>query len=339
MKAHLKKILESLARPLYSGIGAILCFHRIVDSSQRSVLSENRALELTPRELDALIGHIRKGRYGIIPLDEVPGALSKPPRGKFIAFTFDDGYLDTFTHALPIFRAHEVPFTVNITTSFASHTGLVWWHLLECLLLRDDPIRYCDGERTHELPAASLTQKNSAFEQLARRIRNGDQTQRDAFIQNLFAGADIDPVAVSATYMMDWETVRRLAADPLVTIGAHTVRHLTLNRLDPALLRSELLESKTTLETELRSRINHLAYPFGGPSAVGPREFETASECGFVTAVTTRGANLFSRHASHPCCLPRISMSGNDSAINRFCAFESGLVAARRHPLRPLITD
>ena len=337
MRKFLRGVLECLARPLYSGIGAIVCMHRVVPREQRSILADQRALELLPEELEALLRFIRKRGYETIPLDELPLALAKPRRRKFVAFTFDDGCLDNLTNALPIFRAFDAPFTVNVTTSFVSHTGLAWWLLFEELFQRLDRICYHDGSRDHELPLRTEAEKNHACEQLTRFIRDGDQAGRDQFIQALFSGSGLDPVALSAKYMMDWDGVRQLASDSLVTIGAHCVNHWTLNRLAPEQLRSEMLDSKTILEAELKRPIRHLAYPFGGGAAVGPREFEAASECGFTTAVTTRLANLFPEHAKHLHCLPRINISGNYPAVPQIRGADSGLLAVRLHGFRRVI--
>ena len=36
-----------------------------------------------------------------------------------MALTFDDGYVDTAVHALPILERHGAPFTLYVTTGFA----------------------------------------------------------------------------------------------------------------------------------------------------------------------------------------------------------------------------
>jgi peptidoglycan/xylan/chitin deacetylase (PgdA/CDA1 family) len=330
--------LKLLARPVYSGIGTILCLHRVVPAAQVSLLAANRNLEITPEALDALLNHIRKQHYEIIPIDEVPAAIRKPPRRKFIVFTFDDGYLDTLTCALPVFRSHNAPFAVNITTGLIDHNILVWWHLLEHLFGHLDTLRYNDGSHKHELPLGSLEEKNLAFSQLFQHIRScSDRTTLDAFILSLFAGTGLEPWALSNAYMMNWSNVRELASDNLVTIGAHTVRHLALSRLDPDQLRSEFLEAKTRLEAELKRPVRHMAYPFGDPETVGAREFATARDCGFTTAVTTRSTNIFRQHGGHLHSLPRINAGGDYQIIAAFSASESGFRPARQYRLRRVI--
>jgi peptidoglycan/xylan/chitin deacetylase (PgdA/CDA1 family) len=111
---------------------------------------------------------------------------------------------------------------------------------------------------------------------------------------------------------MDWQDIVDLAADPLVTIGAHTVNHKMLKKMtDEASVRAEMEMSRAVLEAALGKRPEHLAYPVGDPTSAGPREFRIAAELGFKTAVTTRPGVLFKAHRDHLTALPRISVNGD----------------------------
>ena len=111
---------------------------------------------------------------------------------------------------------------------------------------------------------------------------------------------------------MDWQEIVDLAADPLVTIGAHTVNHKMLKKMaDEAAVRAEMEMSRAVLEAALGKRPEHLAYPVGDPTSAGPREFRIAAELGFKTAVTTRPGVLFKAHRDHLTALPRISVNGD----------------------------
>ena len=109
---------------------------------------------------------------------------------------------------------------------------------------------------------------------------------------------------------MSWEELAELAADPLVTIGAHTVNHPMLAKLPEKAVRSELDMSRSVIEAALGMRPEHLSYPVGDRTSAGPREFAIAAELGFKTAVTTRPGVLFRGTAAHLTALPRISLNG-----------------------------
>ena len=120
-----------------------------------------------------------------------------------------------------------------------------------------------------------------------------------------------------------------LAADPLVTIGAHTVNHLMLAKLPK--------ESRA-----LGNGFEPLGHRGGARGAAaafvlsvsairgsaGAREFEIAAELGFKTAVTTRPGVLFPEHAQHLTALPRISLNGDYQRLRYVRVLLSGAATA-----------
>lgn len=117
--------------------------------------------------------------------------------------------------------------------------------------------------------------------------------------------------AVSEKMTLNWQMVKELAADPLVTIGAHTINHYRLNTLSPEALQHEMAGSAQLIQKQIGKPVTHFSYPFGTRNDVGTREFEMAKACGFTTAVTTRSANLFPEHAQNLHALPRINVDMN----------------------------
>ncbi len=109
---------------------------------------------------------------------------------------------------------------------------------------------------------------------------------------------------------MTWDEIRAAIADPLCTIGAHTLTHARLTLHDEATVRRELLQSKQAIEREIGRPVVHLAYPFGDSGSARQREFNIARECGYETAVTTRPGVLFKAHREHMTALPRLAVHG-----------------------------
>jgi len=109
---------------------------------------------------------------------------------------------------------------------------------------------------------------------------------------------------------MDWTELGRLNASTLCTIGAHTITHPSLARLNREDAAREMEESALRIAENMGARPKHFAYPHGGPGDAGPREFTIARELGFQSAVTTRPGVVHTDHADHMTALPRISVNG-----------------------------
>ena len=63
---------------------------------------------------------------------------------------------------------------------------------------------------------------------------------------------------------LTWQQIREMAADPLITIAAHSITHpRDLTTLTDAELRNEIVESKRILETQLNIPIHYFVYPEG----------------------------------------------------------------------------
>lgn len=80
------------------------------------------------QEMDYLAAH----GYTTVTLDEIYAAMQalvKLP-AKSVAITFDDGYLDNYTLAYPILRAHKFCATFFVITNAVGHAGFMTWDQL-----------------------------------------------------------------------------------------------------------------------------------------------------------------------------------------------------------------
>jgi len=120
----------------------------------------------------------------------------------------------------------------------------------------------------------------------------------------------IETAGLCRSLCMTWDEIAALSADPLVTIGAHTVNLVMLRKAAEADGRAEMAGSADAIAAKLGVRPAHFSYPVGDPTSAGQREFAIARELGFKTAVTTRPGVLFPEHDVHLTALPRISLNG-----------------------------
>lgn len=335
LRTAARKVLSLAFRPVYAGTGCILALHRVAEKTEAPRL-DNPSLEISPASLDSLIQHLLSRNYAIISMDEVHARLTTQEKGKrFAAFTFDDGYLDNYTLALPIFKKYQVPFAVYIPTSFVGNTNAFWWYRLEHLLLHQSQLSFLNEGKRHEMDLGSYRQKMAAFDFIGSLIRGTGPRARQALLQDLFAE---EKEFHRSNLVMNWEQIKELAGDDLVTIGAHSVHHFDLNKLTSEEILFEINESRRVLESKIGRKVEHFSYPFGGRNSVNQREFALAKSCGFKTVVTTRMGNVFPEHAQYLECLPRLLVGDLVPIIPLFQALESGVLNARSNHFKRVVT-
>ena len=316
-------------RPFVGGIGVILTLHH-VRPPRPDRFQPNRLLEVTPGFLDDVIAFIRRADLDAISLDEMHRRLIEGDLARrFVCITIDDGYRDTLEWAYPILSRHKLPFTVYIPTSFPDRIGELWWLVLEAVVARNSHLRLEIDGKDQTFDCETVAQKRDLFDQLYGWVRSfptEDELRR--VVRDLAARYQVDIAAFCDELCMGWEELTTLAADPLVTIGAHTVNHVMLAKVPERIARAEMDMSRAVIEAALGVRPQHLSYPVGDPTSAGPREFTLASALGFKTAVTTRPGVLFSEHRDHLLALPRISLNGEYQQLRYVRVLLSGAATA-----------
>lgn len=85
------------------------------------------------------------------------------------------------------------------------------------------------------------------------------------------------------------EPLKTLDADPLCTIGAHTISHPKLDTLSPEEQTREIVQSCQELEILLGHPILHFSYPHG---AYNVDTLKIVSDCHFISALCAWGGNI-----------------------------------------------
>ncbi|WP_264603520.1 polysaccharide deacetylase family protein [Rhodobium gokarnense] len=304
-----------LLAPFTQGLGAILMLHRVAREPARG-FSPNAFLEISPDYLIQVLEYLRAEDYDIVALDEVPGRLQNPDGRRFVAITFDDGFRDNYEIAYPILKRYGAPFTVFVASAFADRTIDLWWVALERIVAHSNELTVALHGRERSFECARPADKMKTFDTLQKwlTMTASEDEQRET-IRRMAERADLDLAEMNAELAMTWGEIRELSDDPIATIGAHTVNHYAVARLDADRAREEIIAGADRIARMTGKRPEHFAYPYGSAMAAGPRDFEIVRDLGFKTAVTTRPGLLYGDHVDHMTALPRVSLNGEFQAI------------------------
>jgi peptidoglycan/xylan/chitin deacetylase (PgdA/CDA1 family) len=300
-----------LLRPLLGGVGAILTLHH-VRPPRLDAFQPNLLLEVAPGFLEDVLAALRRAQVDLVGLDEMHRRITERDfRRRFVCFTFDDGYRDNLRYALPILKKYQAPFALYIPTSFPDRLGELWWLTLEHVIARHRRIALVMDGQDRRYDCDSPETKYQLYEHVywwLRSLASEDDLRRA--VRDLATRYGVDDAALCDALCMTWDEIGEIAADPLATIGAHTVNHVMLRKASDDAARREMQQSANVIEAALGKRPAHFSYPVGDRTSAGPREFKIAAELGFKSAVTTRPGVLFAEHAAHMTALPRISLNG-----------------------------
>jgi peptidoglycan/xylan/chitin deacetylase (PgdA/CDA1 family) len=304
-------------RALFAGRAAIILYHEIQRDCQ-SELMTGTSVSLFEYSLNWL----QREGWSFVSLDECLQKLASNDRShRYAVLTFDDGYRDNVSVALPILERHNAPFMMYVPTGAPTRSMQSWWlGVRKLFLLRDKITIDALGRQFH---CSDIRSKLFAFAEVIRWVHQ--DYRHAAMLAPTFKQNGISLAALNDEYFLDERELSILARHPLASIGGHTTSHAALATLDSSSARAELADNRRYLENLLQVSVRHVAYPYGTPGACGLREEHLANEAGFQTAVTTRQGQLHDHKVNH-FALPRICFQSRSA----FTARVSGIFEAGR---------
>ena len=130
----------------------------------------------------------------------------------------------------------------------------------------------------------SMENRRSAVDDLLNQIKHREPEDRARSVETVVAATGAGP---PPTLMMNDEQVRSLIRRGM-EVGAHTVSHPILTRLDSSAAGAEIRESKAQLEQLTGHAVRLFAYPNGVPkSDYAAEHVQMVRDAGFDAAVST----------------------------------------------------
>lgn len=335
---RIKSMARRFEKTIFS-LGAILLYHRVIE-----LPSDPCALCVTPQHFAEHLEVLRKYAEPV-SLDTMIAARQKwRIDSRLITVSFDDGYADNLTNALPYLQKYEMPATVFVVTGKTGKDEEFWWDELERLLLvpgvlppilslkvgaKDyrwelgDSALYTEQEYEHnrkwkffdaeDLPSS----RHAIYRTLIEGLRTLPHQAQDRLLDEVRDWSGCDRKGRSTHRPMSRAQLAELASTGLVDIGAHTVTHPFLSTLTVQEQSEEIRQSKAQLENWLDRRIDKFAYPFGWSGSFSPATQIALHEIGILAACSTLNDVVWK--GSDIVALPRITIfdcDGNEFESN-----------------------
>jgi peptidoglycan/xylan/chitin deacetylase (PgdA/CDA1 family) len=257
-----------------------LIFHRVLPK-----LDPLRHGEPDLERFDALMKFI-SNNFNVLPL---PEAVDQLQRGKLprraCCITFDDGYADNLTIALPILEKYRLPATVFVATGYLDGGRMFNDAVIDAVAQSPLPSLDLKCIGLGEYPLERVEQKQSAIASILNHIKYSETALRNQQVNTILANA---ACGVLPNDIMLTSTQLRELSDRGIEIGGHTVDHNILTALKDDEVMAALVSGRKHLEKITGKAVTSFAYPNGKPGQdYGERHVLMVEQAGFSRAVTT----------------------------------------------------
>lgn len=256
-----------------------LLFHK-VPAARHPLLPTEPTLSDFSAILEATLS-----RFRILPLDEAVVALragNLPP--KTACITFDDGYPEWRTGALPVLERLGVHATFFLTSG--QFNGLPMWNerILHAVAAADANTPPLHWRGLAALSFATEQDRQHTVALLDSFLKYQEPSEKERLLGELeqHTGFTRDRVPT-----MSEDDARYLHAKGF-GIGGHSVTHPILSRCTPQQAYEEIGGAREQLEALIRGKVAAFAYPNGTPGKdFGPEHIDMVRRAGYHYAVTT----------------------------------------------------
>ncbi|MBW1667343.1 MAG: polysaccharide deacetylase family protein [Deltaproteobacteria bacterium] len=272
-KLGLVDLYGGIHRWITGGSVSIINYHRVGDDSD--IFLDKLDTKTFERQL-----HYIEERFEIIPLSELAQLLKVGSQGSnYAAITFDDGYKDNYTQALPILRKHGIKAAFLPITDVLDRESMLWVDEVRYMIHHSDEKEIWWGEKQFSL--VSPVEKDKTVNRIVSSLKSSDTGDGINELRES-CGCEAPHDLIESLYM-SWDEVKEISEEGHL-IGSHTLSHPDLTKPSLKEARREVVESKKRLEKELEVEVDMFAYPFGASNEETERLIESSGyRCGLGT--------------------------------------------------------
>ena len=271
-------IAAAASRRLGSDAALVLAYHNVVAAGDTPTgdLSLHLPRQSFAEQLDVLAREC-----DVVSLAQLfDDPVSRPSGRRRVAITFDDAYHGALAVALPEVTRRGMPATIFVAPGLLGAT--TWWDVLAA---------QGGGVVPHELRERALWELGGRGPDVIERL--GSRVER--------AQPERTPLPRIATI----EELAPAAANPLVTLAAHTWSHVNLAAVPPDELERELALPRDWLNTRFPTSLPMLSYPYG----LSAPPVETAvGHAGYEVAFRVEGGWLRAGSGAGSFAIPRLNV-------------------------------
>ena len=257
--------LEKLLQLTGKGHIVNLFYHGVVEKDSTHIFQRH----INTIEFEKQIRYISR-TFDIIPLEEAFNIYQKKKKvnHKLVTISFDDGYQNNLTQAIPILETYNA-FTTFFISGICSENKhvLLWADVVAiCRFISENDFVEIEGIRYKKSGRYDLINSEnnlSAFYYL----KHLSVERRDQIIGEMYSKYNLSENLLKIPHeiyrLMSAEEIATLSQSRIAAIGSHGYSHFNLANIDYNEAKFELEKSKSVLEEIIKREVDSVAFPDG----------------------------------------------------------------------------
>ena len=289
----------------------VLAHHRITNPHARDFVGFTANVSATPEAFEQQIEWVSQ-QFNVISLQTLRAHIvdGQPLPEHPLLITFDDGYMDNYTNALPVLKKYGLPAVIFIVTGSMTNPAPLWWDVCAESFRQTTQTRAdlpLIGQQVFATAEAKQVVEREMIEALKRIPEHEKRTQVEA-LQSV-----LDVTLPDVPMFFGWKQVQELV-DNGIACQPHTVSHPILTRIPEDEMRRQIVESRQHVLENSQQEVIAFAYPNGTTADYSPAAMQTLKDCGYDMAFTlTAGPMPFKEIRQYPYQIKRVYLSHKDS--------------------------
>lgn len=235
----------------------VLAYHSITKGNIK-----HAGLEVSADNFDSQINFLKK-HFDIIDIDNALYLLNNNNYKNKLVITFDDGYRDNYSTALPLLIKHNVPATIFLTTDPIIQHGLLWGNELDITISESNCCKII-VDKLGLIDLSTYDKKLSATKAIKKHLKGLPTLEMKNTLNEIYK-----QLSLAASIRTD-QRFEMLQIDEIIemknnniTFGSHTSTHPIVSKISNLEFENELSHSMNNIKDWTGNNVYYFAYPNG----------------------------------------------------------------------------
>ncbi len=288
----------------------VLMYHRVLTEQEKQSSFSHPGIIVCKDTFAKQMAYLKK-MFHVISEEEFISHITQgtPFKNNSCLITFDDGWMDNYTHAYPILSKLNLPATIFLTTDYIG-TGKKFWQeklaarLFSIYLQEDDQARSVlsryELEEIIDIPPSEAKRTIRKFITQMKERSSPDIREIMAYFLN--ENGDASAIPNDMDVFFNWEQAREMAQNGM-SFGSHSVHHHILTQIPLDDVDREIAASRKYIADCIGISPKSFCYPNGNYSE---EIAQLVAKNEYLAAFSTTTGSI--SNVSNHYALPRINI-------------------------------